>query len=282
MIREKQFKVVVDYDPGNLSLLLPSFLSALGCTVSTSDRESNAEQGPRHLLDMLDSLSFLAKSVVVQQADLGIIVDSNAERLLLVDEKGNRVSEDLFTALMSLLVLKSREGATVAVPVTASRIIEEMARRYRGRVVRTRANPRSVMEKAIEEKIFIGEKGLPGFQAPFDALFSLGKILETMARDSIRLSELVSMVPEFYISKRSVECPWEAKGKVMRTLINETRTKQVELIDGIKVYHEKGWALVLPDSEEPLFHIYSEASSPDEAEALREAYMNRIMEIGTI
>jgi hypothetical protein len=61
---------------------------------------------------------------------------------------------------------------------------------------------RSVMEKAIEEKIFIGEKGLPGFQAPFDALFSLGKILETMARDSIRLSELVSMVPEFYISKR--------------------------------------------------------------------------------
>jgi mannose-1-phosphate guanylyltransferase/phosphomannomutase len=68
----------------------------------------------------------------------------------------------------------------------------------------------------------------------------------------------------------------------MRTLINETRTKQVELIDGIKVYHEKGWALVLPDSEEPLFHIYSEASSPDEAEALREAYMNRIMEIGTI
>ena len=90
------------------------------------------------------------------------------------------------------------------------------------------------MEKAIEEKIFIGEKGLPGFQAPFDALFSLGKILETMARDGISLSELVSMVPEFYISKRSVKCPWEAKGKVMRTLIDETRTKKVELIDGIK------------------------------------------------
>ena len=53
VIREKQFKVVVDYDPGNLSLLLPSFLSALGCTVSTSDRESNAEQGPRHLLDKM-------------------------------------------------------------------------------------------------------------------------------------------------------------------------------------------------------------------------------------
>lgn len=282
LIRAKQFQVAVDYDPGNLSLLLPSFLSALGCSVSTSDRENAGDHGPRHLLDMLDSLSHLAKSVIVQQADLGIIVDSNAERLLLVDEKGNRVSDDLLMALMSLLVLKSQEGATVAVPVTASRIIEDMARSYRGRVVRTRANPRSVMEKAIEEKIFIGEKGLPGFQAPFDALFSLGKILETMARDGISLSELVSMVPEFYISKRSVKCPWEAKGKVMRTLIDETRTKKVELIDGIKVYHETGWALVLPDSEEPLFHIYSEASTPGEAEALREAYMNRINEIGLI
>ena len=65
-------------------------------------------------------------------------------------------------------------------------------------------------------------------------------------------------------------------------LIDETRTKKVELIDGIKVYHETGWALVLPDSEEPLFHIYSEASTPDEAEALRETYMARINEIGLI
>ncbi|NLA08005.1 MAG: nucleotidyltransferase, partial [Firmicutes bacterium] len=191
LIRAKQFPVVVDYDPGNLSLILPSFLSALGCRVSASDRDNSGDHGPRHLLDMLDSLSFLAKSVIAKQAALGIIVDSNAERLLLVDERGNRVSDDLFVALMSLVALKSQEGATVAVPVTASRIIEDMAGSYRGRVIRTRANPRSVMEKAIEAKIFIGEKGLPGFQAPFDALFSLGKILETMARDGISLSELV-------------------------------------------------------------------------------------------
>lgn len=282
VIKAKRFKVVVDYDPGNLSLLLPSFLSALGCSVSIPRRPNAANHGPKHLLEMLDSVSSLAKSVVTQQANLGVIVDSNAEGLILIDERGDRVSDDLFVALMSLLVLKAQEGATVAVPVTAPGIIEDMARSYRGRVIRTRANPRSVMEKVIEEKIFIGEKGLPGFQAPFDALFSFGKILETVARDGISLSELVSMVPQFFISKRSVKCPWDAKGKVMRTLIDETRTKKVELIDGIKVYHETGWALVLPDSEEPLFHIYSEASTPDEAEALREVYTARINEIGLI
>ena len=81
------------------------------------------------------------------------------------------------------------------------------------------------------------------------------------------------MVPQFFISKHSVKCPWDAKGKVMRTLIDETRTKKVELIYGIKVYHETGWALVLPDSEEPLFHIYSEASLLMRR-ALREVYMD--------
>lgn len=278
-VRARRFKVVVDFDPGNLSLLLPSLLDALGCDVLALNPDSAAAARPKHLFEMLDSLSLLSRAVTSSHSDLGIAVDNNAERLLLVDEQGKGVCEEMFCALMSLLILKSREGATVAVPVTAPRIIEEMARDYRGRVIRTRANPRSVMEKVIEEKILIGEKGLPGFQPTFDALLSLAKILEVMARENVPLSSLVSMVPRFYMSKRTVECPWDDKGKVMRTLIEETRNERVELIDGIKVYHENGWALILPDSEEPLFHVYSEASTSAEAEALREAYMAKISEI---
>ncbi|MDI6637462.1 MAG: mannose-1-phosphate guanyltransferase [Bacillota bacterium] len=278
-VRARRFKVVVDFDPGNLSLLLPTLLDALGCDVLALNPDNAAAARPRNHYEMLDSLSLLSKAVVSSRADLGIAVDANAERLLLVDEQGNGVSEEMFCALMSLLILKSREGATVAVPVTAPRIIEEMARSYRGRVVRTRANPRSVMEKVIEEKILIGEKELPGFQPAFDALLSLAKILEVMATENVRLSLLLSMVPQFYMSKRTVECPWEDKGKVMRMLIEQVRNEKVELIDGIKVYHDTGWALILPDSEEPLFHVYSEASTPADAETLREMYMAKINEI---
>ncbi|MDI7247082.1 MAG: mannose-1-phosphate guanyltransferase [Bacillota bacterium] len=278
-VRARRFKVVVDFDPGNLSLLLPTLLDALGCQVLALNPDSVVAARPRQHFEMLDSLALLSRAVVSSRADLGIAVDTNAERLLLVDEQGRGVSEEMFCALMSLLILKSREGATVAVPVTAPRIIEELARTYRGRVIRTRANPRSVMEKVIEEKILIGVRELPGFQPAFDALLSLAKILEVMATENVRLSSLLSMVPQFYMSKRTVECPWEDKGRVMRTLIEETRSEKVELIDGIKVYHDTGWALILPDSEEPLFHVYSEASTPADAEALREMYMTRISEI---
>ncbi|MGE5586239.1 MAG: sugar phosphate nucleotidyltransferase [Bacillota bacterium] len=278
-VRARHFKVVVDFDPGNLSLLLPTLLDALGCQVLALNPDSVVASRPRQHFEMLDSLALLSGAVVSSRADLGIAVDANAERLLLVDEQGKGVSEEMFYALMSLLILKSREGATVAVPVTAPRIIEELARTYRGRVIRTRANPRSVMEKVIEEKILIGVRELPGFQPAFDALLSLAKILEVMATENVRLSSLLSMVPQFYMSKRTVECPWEDKGKVMRMLIEQTRGEKVELIDGIKVYHDTGWALILPDSEEPLFHVYSEASTPADAEALREMYMTRISEI---
>jgi len=278
-VRARRFKVVVDFDPGNLSLLLPTLLDALGCDVLALNHDNAAAARPRNHYEMLDSLSLLSRAVVSSRADLGIAVDANAERLLLVDEQGRGVSDEMFCALMSLLILKSKEGATVAVPVTAPRIIEDMARTYRGRVVRTRANPRSVMEKVIEEKILIGEKELPGFQPAFDALLSLAKILEVMAAENVRLSSLLSMVPKFYMSKRTVECPWEDKGKVMRMLIEQVRGEKVELIDGIKVYHDTGWALILPDSEEPLFHVYSEASTSADAEALREMYMAKIDEI---
>ncbi len=162
-------------------------------------------------------------------------------------------------------------------PVTAPGAIEKLAARYKGKVVRTKTNPRSIMEKALEERVFLGRKGLPHFQPVFDALVSLGKVLEMMSREGRPLSELVRQIPEFYMRQEAVNCPWESKGRVMRRLIEDgAQQGRLELIDGVKVYHQTGWTLVLPDSEEPVFRIYSEGSSPEEADALLEACMNKI------
>ena len=81
--------------------------------------------------------------------------------------------------------------------------------------------------------------------------------------------------------QEAVNCPWEAKGRVMRRLIEDSAQQgRVELIDGVKVYHQTGWTLVLPDSEEPVVRIYSEGSSPEEADALLQACMSRIEAMG--
>ncbi|HHV63110.1 MAG TPA: NTP transferase domain-containing protein [Firmicutes bacterium] len=278
-ISSRRFKIVASYDPGNLALILPSLFDRFGCDVITAGRPESNGPGYSGRFDVLDVLSSVTRLVVAHGADMGIIVDNNAEKLLLVDEQGNAISDDSFLALFSLVALASGSASKVAVPVTAPRVISDIARQYNGTVVWTKANPRSVMEKVIEEKIFIGEKSLPQFQPVADALVILGKILEFMAREKVKLSDILRRVPRFYVSKCSVDCPWEAKGRVMRTLIEETQHQEVELIDGVKVFHQTGWALILPDSDEPLFHIYSEASTPQDAEALREIYAAKINEL---
>lgn len=279
-VRKKHLKIVANYDAGTLSLLLPVLLERLGCqVVEANQTDENPEGRPKTLKEILSALDFIAKRVVEEKADLGIVVDNNAERLILVDEDGRMVKDEQFLAMLSLMVLKYSDGETVAVPVTAPRVIEAMAKEYNGKVIRTKADPRSLMERVAQERIFPAGDGKNSFQPAFDALISLAKILELMAKEGTRLSDLLRMIPPAYTAQREVVCPWEDKGRVMRNLFEENKDRDLELIDGLKVFHNDGWALVLPDAAEPVFRVYSESSSQEEADALSEMYMGRIAEL---
>ena len=279
-IRQRRFKVAVDYDPGSLSLLLPSFFERLGCEVVMVGGAMGQTASAKTAPEIREALSGIKKLVKDTSGDVGVVVDNNAERLLLVDELGREIAEDTLLVLMSILSFKAGEGSRVAVPVTAPGVIETLAKVYKGQVIRTKADPRSIMEKTIEQRIFTSDhQGPPTFQPAFDALMMFGKVLEVLAEEKLTLSSLVSMIPEFYMSKSSIGCPWESKGKIMRTLIENTDVNSVELIDGVKIHQERGWALVLPDSDHPELHIVSEAQSPDEAAALQNLIMSKISEI---
>jgi mannose-1-phosphate guanylyltransferase/phosphomannomutase len=73
-----------------------------------------------------------------------------------------------------------------------------------------------------------------------------------------------------------VVTPWEKKGMVMRTVMEWTKDREVLLVDGVKVLHDDGWALVFPDAEEPLTHVWAEASSDADARARAQEYARRI------
>lgn len=253
-VRQAQYKVVASYDVGNLSFLLPAFLDALGCQAVPV-----AAEGP---------LDLVAGAVQAEGAALGLVVDGNGEKLLLIDSKGQPVSEEVLTTLVSSLLLEESEQHTVVVPVTAPQAVERLAERLNGRVIRAKADPRSVMEKA-----------LPFFHPAFDALFSLGKVLEAMAAERLPLDGLIATLPPINMTRRDVTCPWQAKGRVMRSLLETSRESRVELLDGVKVFHDEGWALVLPDAEDPVFHVYCEAQTQEAADSLIAAYVRKIGEM---
>ena len=89
-----------------------------------------------------------------------------------------------------------------------------------------------------------------------------------LAATGMRLSEAASLMPQAHTAAHTVECPWTAKGRVMRSLIERTRGSNVQLIDGIRVESDEGQALILPDSDRPVFQVYTEAFSQEAAEEI--------------
>ncbi len=275
VFREAGKKVLLAYPTPWLYSFLVPLLGQLNCEVYTISVPAAGE--PLTLDSLRLNFDQVAARVRDIGADLGVVMDSNAENLVLFDEQGRIVADDLFLALTSLLVFRSGAGCTVAVPVTAPGVIEKLAGQHQGRVLRTRTAPRFLMEALTAEGLQEGK--LDQFSFSFDAVASLVKILEHLAANNTGLAALVDGIPHFHLHKQDVDCPWGAKGAVMRQLIEETSGGDVELLDGVKIRHGEGWALVLPDPEKPVYRVYGEGYSAETAEELTDIYVNKIKKI---
>jgi mannose-1-phosphate guanylyltransferase / phosphomannomutase len=183
-----------------------------------------------------------------------------------------------------------RAGAkTIAVPVMAPRAIERIAEGYGADVIRARSDRRSLMalaESKGAELAFAGganhEVIFPEMHPAFDALYGSAKLIDLLGREGRRLSELVAMLPEWHVATVQVPCPWEHKGRVMRSLIAEQPREDVELFEGLRVRHDDGWVLVLPDASDPTFSVYAEAGSDGEATAYAERMGSRIEQLASV
>lgn len=225
------------------------------------------------------NISELAEEVVNTKADLGIVIDSSGEKLILVDDKGRIVDNELYVALTSIISLKMSITKSVVVPITAPNAMETLAIKYNTKVVRTKTARQEIMDGIVKDR---NQKAVNGFYIlSYDALASLVKILDYISMENIKLSEVIETIPNFYITKKAIDCPWDAKGKVMRSLIQEKSDSQIELYEGVKIFDEKGWVLVLPDADEPVCTIYSEGSSKELAETLSNVYVDKIRNIIT-
>jgi mannose-1-phosphate guanylyltransferase/phosphomannomutase len=230
------------------------------------------------------SSSFSARDRIIEEiektnADFAAFIDSNGETLSLIDKAGNVINDDLFLSLTSLIMFKNSSNSKVVVPITAPSIIENLAKKYNGHVLRTKTSPQAVMEQMLSHNLLKNRENMSQFLLNFDALAGLVKIIEYLCNNKTSLKEVINEIPAFYVSKKKIFCPWELKGKVMRTLITEKNGEKVELLDGVKFIMENGWVLVLPDADMPLCRVYSEGDTPLIAESISEKYLNKIRTI---
>ena len=125
------------------------------------------------------------------------------------------------------------------------------------------------MEQMLNSNLFKHKENMDQFLLNFDAIAGLLKIIEFLCVTNTTLSETLNEIPNFHVSKRKIFCPWELKGKIMRTLITEQHDEKIELLDGVKFIQSNGWVLVVPDAETPLCHVYSEGKTAEIADNLK-------------
>jgi mannose-1-phosphate guanylyltransferase/phosphomannomutase len=139
------------------------------------------------------------------------------------------------------------------------------------------------MDAAQEPGVFFAASPEGGFIFPeflpaFDAAATFVKTLELLAHTGRPLSKVVASLPRTHITHETIVTPWEQKGLVMRSLV-EQATRELVLVDGVKVLHDNGWVLALPDPEEPVTHIWAEGDSDAEAARLAQEYARRIRQM---
>jgi mannose-1-phosphate guanylyltransferase/phosphomannomutase len=268
-IRRHGFRIVVDFGFSSASLVLPLILDPLGVEAITAQPLDSDESSVREA--RTDTLERAQRLVTAVGAQLGAAFDRAGERLYLVDELGRPIPLD--TALLlfiRLLAWTGRHGG-VAVPVTTTGLVEAVAEGLDVR--RTHASLPGLTQAATGEGvIFAGATGggyvFPEFLPAYDSIASLCKLLELLAAVGRPLSELVAELPEPTLVHHEVQCPWALKGTVMRILNERFADGNVDLLDGIKIFQDRGWMQALPDPDEPVIHLYAEGAGEADSEEL--------------
>jgi mannose-1-phosphate guanylyltransferase/phosphomannomutase len=281
-IRERTFRVVVDYGFSAASYVLPLVLAPLGVElVAAHAFPSEGESGPTGLAAAIGQTKRLVSAV---GADLGAVFDRAAERLYLVDERAREVPVELALLLLVRLLASDGRHGKLAFPVTVTSQVDRLVEGSPLEVIRTPHSLPALTEAAArDDVVFAGALGggyvFPEFLPGYDAVASLVKLLELLAPVQQPLSQLTEELPRPTLVHRQLACPWGMKGLVMRVLNERLAGRELDLTDGIKVFEERGWSQALPDPDEPLIHLYAEGETREDSEALLDELREIVEEI---
>lgn len=280
LLKKSAFTVVVDFNFSPASQTLPQLLNELGFSVIALNAYVDEGRGVQ-VKEKEQALSQLSAIVSSLGAQAGFWLDPSAEAVTLVDESGRICSGVELLSLTVGLLMRGGQKGTVAVPVQAPSTIEQMVAQKGCQVVRTKNSDRAMQEVASSSEIILtgttdGRFAFPRFQAAFDGMFAIAKLMELSALCGVTLSQALAAVPLSAYLQTSLPCPWEMKGGIMRKMSEDSLEKEATFIDGIKVDNGSEWVLVLPDQYLPVVHIVAEAGDGKAAQKLLGEYEKKV------
>src|SRR5436190_14822266 len=272
-IRAQRLTVAVDCCNGACSFLSPKWLATLGCEVLVVNDDPNAPF-PHTPEPKRETMAQLCAVVKAGHAAIGFAHDADGERLGIVTDLGEPLSEEMTLAIAAAIRLRKKTG-TVVTNVSTSNAVDVIAARHAGSVVRMPVGQTYISEGLIEHNGVLGGEGSGGITVPevhltHDSAAAIGLILEHLAQTGERISELVDQLPRLTILKHNVVVEPHRLYSVLqefRAVVEQERL-EVDSTDGIKVRLPGGWVHVRASNTQSIIRIIVEAEEKTAAREL--------------
>ena len=284
-IAAENFTVVVDGINSVGGIALPRLLHRLGVAEEnvhclhcepTGTFAHPAEPRPDHLTE-------LTAAVPEHNADLGLAVDPDADRLALVDDRGRFVLEELTQVLAADFLWQHREGPFVT-NLSSSRAIDDVAARHGQPVYRSAVGEINVVERMKEVDAVLGGEGnggviLPDLHYGRDALAGTALILQHLADSGRSLGDLHDDLPHYAMAKENLPLPDVAPDRLLAALAEQYEGEDQSTIDGLKINFDASWVHMRPSNTEPILRVYTEAETEEEAQTLAARFRGELQEL---
>ncbi len=271
LIAKANFKIAVDGINSTGGIAIPKLLKALGVKdifelncEPTGDFSHNPEPLP-------ENLTALSATILEKNADLGIVVDPDVDRLAFVMENGEMFGEEYTLVAVADYILQHKKGNTVS-NLSSTRALRDITEKAGGKYFASAVGEVNVVEKMREVDAVIGGEGnggviYPALHSGRDALVGTALFLTYLAKKNMKMSELRATYPDYYISKNKITL---SEGmdveRLFKKVIDAYSQYPALTIDGVKIDFPDGWVQLRTSNTEPIMRIYAESTSPEKAQ----------------
>lgn len=279
-IKNAKFKVVVDAVNSTGGIAIPALLEKLGveCIKLYCEPNGHFPHNPEPLKENLTDISEL---VVKEQADLGIVVDPDVDRLALVCEDGSMFGEEYTLVACADYVLGKTKGNTVS-NLSSSRALRDITEKHKGNYQASAVGEVNVVSLMKSSNAIIGGEGNGGIIYPAshygrDSLVGVALFLSHLAQSKISCKELRNSYPSYFMSKNKIVLTPEINvDDILQKMTLAYSSEKVSTIDGVKIDFKSEWVHLRKSNTEPIIRIYTESTSQEKADDLAKKIITEI------
>ncbi len=283
VIKAANFKVVVDGVNSTGGIAIPKLLEALGVEVVKLYCEPTGHF-PHNPEPLKEHLGAICELVVKEQADFGIVVDPDVDRLAFISNEGEMFGEEYTLVACADYVLGKTKGNTVS-NLSSSRALRDITQKHGGTYEAAAVGEVNVVTKMKANKAVIGGEGNGGIIYPEshygrDSLVGTALFLMLMAEKGGTVAALRASYPSYFMSKKKIQLtPGLDVDGILKSMAKKYEEEEMSTIDGVKIDFAANWVHLRKSNTEPIIRIYTEAKSQSEADGLADRIITEIKEV---